>query len=156
IDEDDQRAVRFCRTAGGPGPVEHFSRMAHAHGGFSFSRPLFARQHVEDERVAGRVNRNCAPPSEWFEAAMLPPGAVMIDWQTARPMPIPPSFVVKKLSKTRSRFSAAIPGPLSRIEKQTASALSALVSRSIRRIDRSTCATAWMLLTSRLTITCCT
>src|SRR5262249_30340227 len=155
-DEDDQRAVRFCRTAREPGPVEHSSWMTHAHGGFSFPRHLSDSQQVEDERVAGRVKRNCAPPSEWFETAMLPPCAVMIDWQMARPTPIPLSFVVKKLSKTRSRFSSAIPGPLSRIEKQTASALSALVSRSIRRIDRSTCATAWMLLTSRLTITCCT
>jgi hypothetical protein len=47
---------------------------------------------------------------------IVPPCAAMIDWQMARPMPMPSSLVVKKLSKIGRDFRW-MPGPLSRTEK---------------------------------------
>src|ERR1700709_659734 len=81
------------------------------------------------------LNRKCAPPAGSFAAVMLPPCAVMIEWQIARPMPRPLSFVVKKPSKTRSRSSAPIPGPLPRIEKPTMPSAPALFGR-LETIDQ--------------------
>ena len=68
---------------------------------------------------SGSVKRKWAPPFGRFAPEMRPPCAAMIDWQMARPMPIPASLVLKKLSKTCARSAAGTPGPLSKTEKTT-------------------------------------
>src|SRR5262245_23642927 len=50
----------------------------------------------------GRLNKKRAPPStDSLSAAMLPPWASMTERQMRRPMPMPLSLVVKKLSNRR-------------------------------------------------------
>ena len=69
--------------------------------------------------AAGSVKENRAPPCEdSLSAAMRPPWASMTERQMRRPMPIPPSLVVKKLSKRRVTCCGSIPGPLSSTEQR--------------------------------------
>jgi hypothetical protein len=76
------------------------------------------RRAINLENADVRPLSDDAPEMEpWpvakFLASIRPPCASTIDLQIAKPIPIPPSFVVKKLSNKRMRWSGGIPGPLS-------------------------------------------
>ena len=63
----------------------------------------------------GKIKVNLAPPNlELLSARSWPPCASMIDREIRKPMPVPVSFVVKKLSKRTGRMRGSIPGPLDR------------------------------------------
>ncbi len=85
---------------------------------------------------------------------MVPPCAATIDRRMARPIPIPPSLVVKKLSNRRSISSSAMPGPLSQIEKEANPSASGWIATWIVRCAVPEWSIAWTLFISRLTITC--
>src|SRR4051794_31507680 len=73
--------------------------------------------HAESPPFArGRQKRKTAPPASPFPPQIEPLCASMIVRHSDNPTPMPSSFVVKKASKTRSRFSFAIPGPESETE----------------------------------------
>src|SRR5260370_19949045 len=76
----------------------------------------------DEARFAGKAKLKRAPPRpDLLSASMWPSCASMMDRQIDRPMPMPVSFVVKKLSKRRGRCDGSIPGPLSSIMQHTVS-----------------------------------
>ena len=62
-----------------------------------------------------------------MSARMRPPCASMMDREIGRPMPMPASLVVKKVSKSRGICVASIPGPLSSIVQHTVSGFDSMV-----------------------------
>ncbi len=74
------------------------------------------KDHKTDHRgefPCGRTIRKTAPREWASEAESWPPWRSMIIRQIARPNPIPSGFVVTNASKTLSRLSASMPGPVS-------------------------------------------
>ena len=78
----------------------------------------------------------------------------MIYLHIAKPMPIPVSLVVKKLSKRRGRCSGSIPGPLSSILQYTLSGSASTVLREVLRLAGVSRVIAWTAFMVRLTMTC--
>jgi hypothetical protein len=93
----------------------------------------FARAEIEPDDRRGSDKRKQPPSLGLFEPEMRRSCAAMIDRQIARQMPIHASLVLKKLSKTRSRFADAMPSPSSEKEK-TPSRSSSDGSMSIRAL----------------------
>src|SRR3990172_2044964 len=63
----------------------------------------------------GSLTKKLVPSPGLVFTIIFPPWSSMMPWLTARPspVPLPTGFVVKKGSKSFSRFSSLIPGPVS-------------------------------------------
>jgi hypothetical protein len=76
----------------------------------------------------------------------------MIEREIGKPIPIPASLVVKKLSNSRGRVAGSTPGPLSSTAQHTVSGSDNMVrTRILRSLDS---AIACIALLARFTITC--
>src|SRR5690348_1257547 len=89
-------------------------------------------------------------PVEVLSTAMVPPCFSTICRGTQSPSPVPSSaLVVKKGSKIRARFSAGIPGPLSKTRSCTPPSESVVATRMVPPPGSTSTA-----LATRLAITC--
>ncbi len=105
--------------------------------------------------VARRMTRKVLPLPTSLSTSIRPPKLVTMSWQMGRPSPVPTptGLVVKNGSNNRSRFSAAMPEPVSRTSMARPSAWGRVRTRiSLRSTSPS--GMAWAAFTSRFTITC--
>ena len=121
------------RAAGRPGPLATLGVMLH----------LDRQRELE-----------LGPPSGRLAATMPPPWPTMIDWQMARPIPMPVSLSYEALEDPVEVF-VVVPGRGVANGENDGVVAVGTRRRSIRRAGPPPGQWAWTLLTSRLTITCC-
>ena len=93
----------ITRMRPGPAPVRGATRA----GGSSASSRLVD---------AGRFTRSVVPCPGFDSTETEPPWFLMIEYDVARPRPLPFCFVLKYGSKIRPRFSSGMPMPSSATE----------------------------------------
>src|SRR5262249_8989999 len=118
----------------------------HEHHGFG---------HRESSRIPGNVKWKVVPGPAFATAQIRPPWAPTIDRQIAGRGPMPRGLVVKKESKTRSRYWGSRPAPWSVTATPTMPPPS-VVERSVSsREAHATPSIASAPLARRLRTTCC-
>ena len=104
---------------------------------------------------AGSVNSSTAPAGCRGDARNSPPCPSMIERHSGRPIPVPSSLVVKKVSKMRSACPASKPTPESSTRMTSSPGSFGSVRTESTRGRSATSAIASIAFVNRLSRTCC-